>query len=362
VIPCPNCTFVNPLGTRFCRSCGERIEVKLSQVAESVTKTNKSNRETSLVKAGMSSLTLGGFLLVAAIIFRCTLVPDVPAPDLPPVAMQDLIPETFGKPQASATTAATVGPRLSWRRNQGTAMLAAVGVDRDRLKTWQTSVRQAQKDDGSFGGSDQLMATALGALALQSAPDPEQLAAAAKARAWLKGHAKDIAGRTGLTRSLVLAALIDAEDMPPDVLTANQGYLVDDQAPQWQALAIAMLPSIARHTEHTTLRNNSQDGLWTGWWDAVENKPGVVSDTALATVDTNNLVTGEDRMMWAHEAWFLAASGDDYTRILEGWSRTDPAPVNADLLAKTGPWAPAAVAIITMAAPLRMPPLALSAP
>ena len=366
MIPCPLCGFVNPLGTRFCRGCGEKVETKMSMVTQSVALTKQSDRESALIGMGKSALSVGGFLLIAALIFRNTLVPDMPAPDLPPVTVASLVPDAMLHAPMH-DSAASANARLTWRLNQGPALLKDVGVDIDHVHAWQDDILKAQKDDGAFTGSDQLLATALAALALQAVPTNDGLAAAARARAWLKPlAAKDLGSRPALTRSLVLTAFADAEDMPPELWAVDKGYLIDSQAPVWQATGVALLPAKDRRVNHDQLRGVNTDALWTAWWDAIDSKPVdnpvAVPASAFAAVDPTTLAAGEDRLMFMQEEWFLVGDPDDIRKNLDTWSRTDPAPVDASLLAKTGPWAPEAVAVLTVASPLRMPPLALSAP
>jgi hypothetical protein len=339
------------------------MEIKLSQVAASVSKTNQTQREDAIFKMGMSAVSLGGFFFVAAFVLRSTLVPELPAPDLPPVSIPSIIPDDFGKVPAAASQGPATSRRLAWRRDQGPTLLGDIGVDRDHLHEWATSILKLQKEDGGFAGGDPLATTALATLALQAAPDSDLLTAAARSRTWLKAKSKDLSSQSAFARSLTLTALADAEDLPPDLWSTNKGYLSDGQAAVWQAVGVALLPSTDRRTDHSLLRGTSQDPLWVAWWDAVEGKAkDPVPDTAFEAVDTKNLVVGEDRLMWAQEAWFLLASSDDLTQTLEAWSRTDPVPVDPGLLSRTAAWAPTAVAILTVASPLRLPPLAFSAP
>ncbi len=362
MIPCAICGFNNPLGTRFCRGCGEKIETKLSMVNQSVAKTKQSDRETSLLKMGSSAMQIGGFLFLAALVFRNTLVPDMPAPDLPPVAVANLVPDAFLKAAPKNAAAANAPTRLTWRISQGPGLLKDIGVDVDRIHAWQDDIAKTQKDDGSWAAPDPLLATALAALALQACPTNDYLMAAARGRTWLKAKSpKDVASRAAVTRTLVLNAFIDAEDMPADLWSADKGYLVDSQAPVWQATGVALLAPKERRIDHSLLRAANTDALWAGWWDAVENKATPLPDAAFTAVDPGTLAAGEDRMMWAQEAWFLVGNPDEIQKALVKWSSSDPAPVDP-LLAKAGPWAGEAVAVLTVASPMRMPPLALSVP
>ncbi len=85
MISCQVCAHDNPLGTKFCRSCGTRLEVDYQSIEQSVAQTRLDQRDDAVLRSGRSALLLCTFALVCALIARYVLVPPMP-PVVPPLA------------------------------------------------------------------------------------------------------------------------------------------------------------------------------------------------------------------------------------------------------------------------------------
>jgi hypothetical protein len=93
MIPCQACGNQNPIGTRFCRSCGERIAVvKVEQLAAAVRDDQVTVASQRRLEGGRSLLMVGLFLLVCALVLRYAVVPSLPAADVPPLPAGELLP------------------------------------------------------------------------------------------------------------------------------------------------------------------------------------------------------------------------------------------------------------------------------
>lgn len=361
MIPCPKCSHVNPLGTRFCRSCGEKLDVKVAQVMASVEQKRDTDRDERIYKAGRGALTLTVFALVCALTFRWLIVPDMPAPELPAVALGDIEPKPAAS-EAAVDLPLGATTRLAWRREHGSALLSPLGVDLVQLQAWSDAIAKEQRADGSFPGQDALAATGLAALALQAYPREDRaLAAAASARAWLKTNLVDLSQKRPLGRTLGMAALLDAQELPLALQTNGAIYLIDARAPVFQAFAYALYDAKDRPQDVRSLRSAGTTPEWGWYFDALTGKPPEIEVKAYFTESAKRLAKGEDRLVWAFTAWHFAAAPKDLIETLSAWSRAQPPPVADDLVAACGPNAAAAVALIAVASPARVPPLWLSA-
>jgi hypothetical protein len=356
VIACPACGYDNPLGTRFCRSCGGKIEVKLAHIVGSIEQTKQQYADDRLARAGRNALTLTLFVTVCALVFRWVVVPNMPPADLPPVPMGRILPEQ--PPTAAVTLPTATLQRLPWRRDYGSALIGSLGVDLVQLDAWQQSILATQAADGSFAGDDPIAATGLAALALQAYPHADAVViAATKARAYLQTNLKDLQKRAPLARALLMTALADAEELPPSAYNSFSMYLVDGKAAPWQAFSMSLLSTKDRPKGLNLLRSASTAPVWAGYFDLLEGKTPAIETRTFFTESAKAIATGEERMLWAFAAWHLAAAPKDLIETLSAWSRATPAPVDQDLTAKCGANAAAAVAILTLAAPARVPPL-----
>jgi hypothetical protein len=357
VIPCPVCGYTNPLGTRFCRSCGGKLDVKMAQVVGSIQDLKNQNRADAVSRMGRSIFSLSVFALIFVLVVRVMVIPPIPIAELPPAQIEQLIPAE--NPSSSTALPLNEFKRLPWRRDNAMALLGGVGIDTVQLQNWQNAIAAAQRPDGSFSGEDELAATGLMALALQAFPmDGRVVDAAARARSWLMPQMSDLTRRAPLGRSLGMAALVDADELPAGSLGSFSMYLVDGKAPIWQSLAISLFPPNARPADLILLRKALQGQLWTNLFEAIDGRmPSPLEARPYFSETAKVLNTGEARLVWAFVSWQLAAAPKDLTETMTLWSRSPPPPIDADTLAKCGPLAPSAVAVLTLATPARVPPL-----
>ncbi len=373
MVPCPKCGNINPLGTRYCRACGEKIEVTFGMIQASVGATQVQNRDTVILGWGRSAIALSVFLLICAVVLRTVLVPALPRADLPPVPTGDVFPSTTeSKPGANGTTttaavvvgAAETTSRLVWRRINGEYILRDLRLNYPRLHARLDTLAATQMDDGSFPGEDKLAATALACLALQSFPSDRTLAAAQRARAVLTKALPDLQFKPALARTLTIAALADAEELTAAQLAPMRTYLIDGKAAVWQALAVAALPSALRPKEkdlvllRTALPGNERWTLLIALLGG--NVPADVRPSLFSVDSAAGLKLGEERLVWAFSAWQFHPSPDALLETLRAWSSSDTAaPVDPEVSQKCGPTASSSVAILATTTPLRVLPLAL---
>ncbi|MBA3708034.1 MAG: zinc ribbon domain-containing protein [Planctomycetes bacterium] len=356
MIPCPTCEFVNPLGTRFCRSCGGKLDLKMSQVTGSIKNLKEQNRADQISSLGRSIFSLSAFLFIFTIVVRVMVVPAMPIADLPPAQVDALLPKDG--PAMTSTLPLSEFKRMSWRRDHASTILSGLGVDVVQLNTWQAALAASQKPDGSFPGDDPLAATGLATLALQAYPqDGSVIGAAAKARPWLQTQMADLTHSTPLARTLGMAALIDAEEITPGTLNSFSMYLRDGKAAAWQAFTIPLFNAKDRPTDLILLRKSLAGDVWANVFDALLGRAPTIDPKSYFTDAAKALKTGEVRLAWTFASWQLAAAPKDLTETIAAWSRTAPAPVDADTMAKCGPLAATAVAVLTIASPARIPPL-----
>jgi hypothetical protein len=356
VIACPACGFDNPLGTRFCRSCGGKIEVKLSHIVGSIEQTKQQYADDRIARAGRNALTLTLFLLICALVFRWIVVPKMPPADLPPVPLSSILPDQ--RPTAVVSLPTATLQRLPWRRDYASALVGSLGVDLVQLEAWQQAIVATQLPEGSFPGDDPLAATGLAALALQAYPHADAvITAAAKARAYLQANTKDLQAKAPLGRSLLMAALLDAEELPPATYNSFSMYLVDGKAPVWQAFAIPLFNAKDRPKGLNLLRSTNPDPMWGWYFDLIDGKAPAIEAKAYFVESSKTVASGEQRMLWAFTAWHFAAAPKDLVETLSAWSRAAPASIDKDTAAKCGANAAAEVAILTLCAPTRVPPL-----
>ena len=118
MISCDTCGSVNPLGTRWCHQCGNKLNIDAHKVQAAVAATDAAQADDRFVAMGRSTLNLGIFLLLVVIILRLALVPNLPQPDVPVNIPAEVVP---GLERAGAPIIAQLGntpipsPRLRWR-------------------------------------------------------------------------------------------------------------------------------------------------------------------------------------------------------------------------------------------------------
>ena len=92
MIPCQSCGNDNPIGTRYCRRCGTKIEVNQEQVVAAVQRDQADVASARWFERGRSALIIGLFFLTCALVLRYSIVPQLPAADVPPVDMGGILP------------------------------------------------------------------------------------------------------------------------------------------------------------------------------------------------------------------------------------------------------------------------------
>jgi hypothetical protein len=95
MIPCDACGNQNPLNTRFCRQCGERLVINQDVVAQALQDDFAEGRSLRWMARGSSAVSVGGFLLVCALVLRLVVVPPLPLADVPPVDAGSVMPEVL---------------------------------------------------------------------------------------------------------------------------------------------------------------------------------------------------------------------------------------------------------------------------
>ncbi len=372
MITCGTCLFANPMGTRWCRQCGAKLDLDARQIEAAVSATQVANADDRVLGWGRSALGVGVFVLLSAIIVRATLVPALPRADIPVQLPAQIIPVTERTTPASpgaasgksSTSVPMLGERLRWRSTVCRALLSSLGLDLAALDRAADHLAAAQKSDGSFPGGDPLAATGLAVLGLQAWPSDERLAVAATSRAWLKTQLADATRRQPLGRALALAALDDAQDLPTGERARLQSYLIDGKAAQWQAWQIAGLTAADRPAEIGLVRDGllkvKADALWNQLLDlgtdkrpAIEHRRFFIETIATPT----GAIAVDDRPAWSLLAWQLTPAPADMTTVMLGWSRAPVPAVSAELAKAAGPTAAESMWLLTLAAPARLPPL-----
>ena len=357
MIPCSKCGNVNPLSTRFCRVCGAKIEVTYSEVAASVSASAAERQSKDFLTHGLNAVTVGGFLLIAAMVVWFGLAPAEPAAEPPLSLPESLVPrESAGAAATALGNVAITSTRLVSRAVLAPVTVSRIGADPGTVAGWIKTVCGSIRDDGSCAvGDDQVAATALAALALQALPTEDGLTKATKARAWLQGQMKDLGRRSSLARSLTLLTLIDAEELTSAQRIVVFPYLIDGKAPAWQAWAYALANPKDRPKEDILVRKALTDPRWTAIYAMLEGKDHGLAARDFMSETATTVTTGEDRMLWAFLAWHTALAPGDLRKVMAAWTQGRPAEVEAGLAKACGPHAALCVGLLTVGAPLRVP-------
>ncbi len=109
MIPCQSCGNQNPIGTRYCRKCGTKIEVAPNQIFEAVQRDNADLGAARWFERGRSILIIGMFFLTCALVLRYAIVPPMPVADVPPVDVGSFLPDQL--PQKAAPAVEEAGPK-----------------------------------------------------------------------------------------------------------------------------------------------------------------------------------------------------------------------------------------------------------
>ncbi len=336
MLTCTACGFANPLGTRWCRQCGAKLDLDARRIQASVVATQAAVAGDRLLGHGRTAIGMGGFLLFTALILRAALVPDLPPADAPPDLPERLlttIETTVSADDAGNTAIAS--PRLRWRAVVCRPIATQLGLDTAALDATRERIAAAQRPDGTWAGSDPLAATALATLALQAWPGDATLGRATTARAWLRGQLGDAARHPALGRVLAIAALEDVEEMTP----ADRGrigfYVVDGTIARWQVWTLAATPADQRPAATEVLRDALGDGLWRWYFQALSGPPPAV-DNARWFTDSTGPLSGADRLAWVHLGWKLGLAPLEQAALMARWSREPVPPTEADLATAGG--------------------------
>ena len=374
MILCGKCGHQNPLGTIFCLSCGNKLEVGLSDVMGSVEETKAENRDIALFRLGRNSLSLCGFLLAVALIINGLVVPDLPD-RLMPVAepmsydamfrgettwLQVAESASDGAGLPAPGGAGSLGTTLSWRNSNAADLLQGIGANTTQIQAWQERIRGLQRESGAFPGDDELASTALAVLALQAFPgDNATDIAAAKGRNWLAKRTRDIGrANSDLTRTLAVTALLEAGEMSTSELSSVIALMSNGDEPMWQALALPHYPANQRPDDLVAIRRAVRDD------PLLIHLIDLFSDTALVEQIDRKLFSeseaskldAAERLAWAVVAWNRAISPAQTTAILKAWSNEAvPPAAPAAIMKRCGTFAAEALAILAVTAPARFP-------
>ena len=361
MISCDTCGSVNPLGTRWCRQCGNKLNIDAHKVEAAVAATDAANADDRFVAMGRSALNLGIFLLIVVIILRLALVPNLPAPDVPLQISSEVVPglERAGTPViAQLGNTPIASPRLRWRATVCRTIANGLGLDSAAMDKVVSKITAAQKPDGTWAGGDPLAATALAALALQAWPTDLGLTHAAKARAWLKTQIAEATKRSPVGRTLAIAALEDANDLTNSERARLMAYVMDGRVAKWQAWSMASVPPADRPTELGLIRDGLKDtdDLWS--WE-LQLAGGILPDIDAKRFfsETMGVIPAEERLPWALLAWHLVPAPADLASTLQGWSRAEPPAANEALITACGPLTNDALWLMTLSVPMRLPAL-----
>ena len=364
MIPCSSCSFANPMGTRWCRQCGEKLDLNAGQIQAAMAATTAAKQDDRLLGYGHSAVTMGGFVLIVALILRFALVPDLPRADASASLPAQILPEIERSTPANAapTSASIDSSRLRWRATVCRPTANQLGLDLAQMDSVRTAIGAAQKPDGTWTGEDPLAATALATLALQAWPDDQGLARAAKARTWLTGQLTDPTRRSVTGRSLALVALDDAEALSTADRTRLQSYLIDGKSARFQTWALVTTPRALQPPELGLVREAFKDTpggqLWRGVLTlATGTRPDL--PTSRFFIEGVGVVAAEDRPAWTFLGWHLGIAPRDVSKILQDWSRQTPPPVSDPSLSRAGAQAAEALWLIALTAPFRVPALTL---
>ena len=100
MISCQSCGNQNPIGTRYCRKCGTKIEVNQQLVEEAVQRDQADVASSRWFERGRSALIISLFFLTCALVLRYSIVPPMPPADVPVVDVGGFLPTEL--PKASA--------------------------------------------------------------------------------------------------------------------------------------------------------------------------------------------------------------------------------------------------------------------
>ncbi len=381
MIPCQDCGHDNPLGTVFCHRCGERLQVNLQQVAGSVAVSRSHDRINRISTAARNALMVAVFLLLAALIIRYTLVPDLPPVTLMPATDPDdvtlftsntpwLARDTslaaLTPPPLPSTVHVTTPSLLTWRDTMGLQRLRSCGIDPALMHRAQLNLLQHQNPDGSFAGTDVLVATGLAALALQAVPPPSSgeererlLEALDKAQRWLlvrvrtPGHQR----QSSLGRTLATMVALEGEALSAVERRTVLMRAMDREEPLWQLMALLSCPPEDRPDDVITglisAIGDNHIGRVVG--ALLDRRQAVVLDDAAFTTAAAQASTGGQAVAWAVAAWYRGAAPRVTMSQGLAWGESGICPADEGLLRAAPVIAEPALAILAASAPIRAP-------
>ncbi len=100
MITCATCSHQNPLGTRYCRTCGNKLVVNQGVVEQAIQDDFAEGRSLRQMARGISAVSIGGFLRFSALVLSYVVVPPLPPADVPSVEAGSVLPETTPQPVA----------------------------------------------------------------------------------------------------------------------------------------------------------------------------------------------------------------------------------------------------------------------
>ncbi len=360
MISCDTCGFVNPLGTRWCRQCGNKLNIDATKVEAAVAATDAAEAGDRFLAGSRSAVSLGLFLLIAVLILRLALVPRLPPADVPLQLPAEVVPglERASVPLSIDGNTAISSPRLRWRATVCRTMANNLGLDSAAMDKTLARIIAAQKADGTWAGGDPLAATALATLALQAWPTDSSLAHASRARTWLKSQLTDATRRSVLGRTLGIAALEDAEDLTSGERNRLLAYAMDGRVAKWQAWSMASVPAAERPAELGLIRDGLKDAddVWS--WElqlAGGVRPEI--DPKRFFAETMGTIPAEERAPWVLLAWHLVPAPGDLASVLQTWSRAEPPAASEPLTAACGPLTNDELWLMTLGTPVRLPAL-----
>jgi hypothetical protein len=362
MISCHTCFHQNKLGAVYCHKCGTRLQVDARAIEQSVLGTAKNERDTKFRLAGRSACMLFLFLFMCLLLVRFAVLPPTPAVMSPPPIMQTVIDDTPNKPAETNIPDQTTGRFLSWRLSQGPLLRKELGYLDNKMAAWHKTILSAVRSDGTVEGDDVLATTALSALALQACPfDEATQEAIVRMQKYLLASSKNLQRKHPLTCALVVAALLDWNELPASIYNDVEIALIDGKAQEWQAWLLPLHYPTQRPKELAALRTDAQHHVWLSFIRLIDPQR-TITTAPITDIDPTKLNTSELRMAWAFSAWYTPAHLPLIKNTLSAWSNTDPAPVSFALQALCGRIAQPCVAQLTLASPWRMPPTWLGTP
>jgi len=368
MMPCNHCGAENPLGTMFCRSCGERIEANVGDVMASVKDTKAHQRDVALMGYARSALSLAIFLFFGAGVVNWIMVPDLPPVSMPaaePMTIDEMLPMAEEHESGSIELAlgSTDNSLIDWRRANAANLLSEIGADTSRIRAWQRQVLATQEDSGAFAGEDVIGSTALACLALQALPgDPELDAAARAGRDYLHARQRRVLDGSDRRRTLLWGLALWEDERLDGAQRSTIVTLAGTTEADWGAL---VLPLMTRGDQGESIplleRELGHEPLWLAYLDLFSNEALLEADAAdrFVALSPGDLDAFQ-RWVWAQTAWWHADDPKRISGIIAQWSVSDdiaPLPVSANGL---GDHAVTSLAVLAATAPARAPATAIA--